>query len=613
MTAEPHYTDEGSFTFKIVALKDKLTETCVSQVQVALKPINTDPGNGFFDRHILLTKYNPKADIGRSTKRDARLAAQPNNGWFDSPSISVMDIGSLHGTYVNNSRIVQRQVRKLTTGDILRFGAPIQKGRDIFQACEVKVVLKQGSSNPGERPLVFKVPDSTDDEDNISDVDEAVDSSVAILRRAGMASSRPEETATVSAIDLTEVEASAVKYADASGIQQLSDEATPDDKPIFERDRLRWIPETIENLDDESESDTSPHNSNSSIVVDTDEESSYSNNEEHDDDERCDGSEYVAVESDFDHNKSHEEDSAAQEATGSSQAVSDQNHSPDAQTFAVETSVPSPRNANVGAVSMFSISRPLANHLESSAGDPSTVQIAKAEYFAAREHNRQVHVSHGDKLEETTQCSSVDLAEDDGPSVSFSTSHPTTNIFGPSESSTCTTTAALLASGEEFLPTPIVEGSPAEGNILEDFFDDTSAFSYETSKTTVGRTDDNAILLEIEKTGLTNEGDVELPPFHPPEAKRPSRKRKSDDISVLLPAEVEPDSSQTQLESSQPVVNLGNPSAWSSDGPEITYTDLASFSERPVKRLRRAAEILGYAALGGVAVMSALIATAPAL
>lgn len=608
MAAEPHYTDE---------------------VQVALKSINTDPENSFLDRHILLTKYNTKADIGRSTKRDARLAAQPNNGWFDSPvmsrsharllfcpklnSISVMDTGSLHGTYVNNSRVVPRQLRKLTSGDILRFGAPIQKGRETFQACEVKVVLKQGSSNPGERPLVFKVPDSTDDEDDISDVDAAVDSSVAILRRAGMASSRPEETATASTIDLTEEEASAVESADASGIKELPDETTPDDKPIFERDRLRWIPETIDNLDDESESGTSPHSSNFSILVDTDEESSNSNKEEHQDGERCDGSEYDAVESDLDHNNSHEEDSAAQEATGASQTISDQKHSPDAQTFAIETSVPSPRSASVDAVSMFAISRPLANHLESSAGDPSWVQTAKAEYLAAREHNRQVHVSYGDELEETTQRSSVDIAEDDGPSVSFLTSHPTTNVFGPSESSTCTTTAALLASGEKFLPTPIFEESPAEGNILEELIDDTSAFSYETSKKTVGQTDQNTILPEIEKTGLTNEEDDELPPSHLPDSKRPSRKRKSDDISALLPAEVEPDSSQIQPESSQPVINLETASALSSDVPEMTYTDLASFSERPVKRLRRAAEILGYAALGGVAVMSALIATAPAL
>lgn len=449
-----------------------------------------------------------------------------------------------------------------------------------------------------------------------------------------MASSRPEETATASTIDLTEEEASAVESADASGIKELPDETTPDDKPIFERDRLRWIPETIDNLDDESESGTSPHSSNFSILVDTDEESSNSNKEEHQDGERCDGSEYDAVESDLDHSalafsqpphrtrpgtdlddpdNSHEEDSAAQEATGASQTISDQKHSPDAQTFAIETSVPSPRSASVDAVSMFAISRPLANHLESSAGDPSWVQTAKAEYLAAREHNRQVHVSYGDELEETTQRSSVDIAEDDGPSVSFLTSHPTTNVFGPSESSTCTTTAALLASGEKFLPTPIFEESPAEGNILEELIDDTSAFSYETSKKTVGQTDQNTILPEIEKTGLTNEEDDELPPSHLPDSKRPSRKRKSDDISALLPAEVEPDSSQIQPESSQPVINLETASALSSDVPEMTYTDLASFSERPVKRLRRAAEILGYAALGGVAVMSALIATAPAL
>lgn len=41
--------------------------------------------------------------------------------------------------------------------------------------------------------------------------------------------------------------------------------------------------------------------------------------------------------------------------------------------------------------------------------------------------------------------------------------------------------------------------------------------------------------------------------------------------------------------------------------------DEAAEDSRAAKRLRRAAEVFGYAAIGGVAVMSALIATAPAL
>jgi len=57
-----------------------------------------------------------------------------------------MDIGSLHGTFVNNSRIAKNQTRELRSGDVLRFGTSVQKGLDTFPACEMKILLKHGSS-----------------------------------------------------------------------------------------------------------------------------------------------------------------------------------------------------------------------------------------------------------------------------------------------------------------------------------------------------------------------------------------------------------------------------------------------------------------------------------
>jgi hypothetical protein len=57
-------------------------------VQVILKAVDPKLKSKFCDRYIFLTKDNPKIFIGRSTRRDARLAAGAKNGWFDSAVMS---------------------------------------------------------------------------------------------------------------------------------------------------------------------------------------------------------------------------------------------------------------------------------------------------------------------------------------------------------------------------------------------------------------------------------------------------------------------------------------------------------------------------------------------
>jgi hypothetical protein len=48
--------------------------------------------------------------------------------------------------------------------------------------------------------MVFKVPDSSDGEDDVSDIDETVETSVSLIQKAGMTLTGPQD---ISAIDLT--------------------------------------------------------------------------------------------------------------------------------------------------------------------------------------------------------------------------------------------------------------------------------------------------------------------------------------------------------------------------------------------------------------------------
>ncbi|KAG6028068.1 hypothetical protein E4U41_000784 [Claviceps citrina] len=638
----------------MAASKSVLTESRIPTVQVTLRSVNKNPADHFANRYVLLTKNKTKVDIGRSTKRDATLAAKPNNAWFDSPvmsraharllfspknkTVSIMDTGSLHGTYVNNGRVAKYQTQKLASGDVLRFGAPIQKGPDTFQACEMRIVLKYGSSNPDERPMVFKVPDSSDEENNFSDVDETVNSSVAILRRAGMATWRPDQAANNSAIDLTRDEVPSANGTDISAKRISLDEIPSDDQPIPEQNSSKWAPGLVydDTLDDASEPHTSVHHCNPSPVIDTDEmyeEWSDDDKERSDESGRHDGFQYNAAES-----------NSGQSASTYSQPFNGEKRRTDLKTLddscekvhaAVEDAdplhafsdrKPSSQTPNAELAKLVAGLKPYyytstpswlyskrPNLLEASAGDRSTVLDAKADFFAAREHNRRSYFGHNGTQAETSQGSSEVIAEEGGSPSSVPSHCPLSNLFGHSRSTTCTTTAALLATEGKFLHSPVVDQNTAHTSNIEAVVDDDSAMAYEMSNESVGHMDDNVVAVsEVEETRSAADDAVEPSQSPPHDAQSRSRKRKSDKISALVPAEVETGSYQTQDGSSQPVANVES-APLKSDDAQTTCVGPMADSGRPSKRLRRAAEILGYATLGGIAVMSALIATAPAL
>ncbi|KAG5996727.1 hypothetical protein E4U52_005942 [Claviceps spartinae] len=513
-------------------------------VQVVLTAVDPDADDGFFDRRILLTNIDPEITIGRSTKRDLQLTAKSHNACFDCP-------------------VMSRKHAKLQFW-----------------------------------PFNRVIPDSSDEEDIISDVDEVVDSdeetSVGKMRWAGIPSLLPDRTAIRSTIDLTSAEASASKAQGAPSDAFSSGEISSNEKPASETKASRCVPESENSRGNAGVAHTSLDPNHSSLVFDTDEEG------------LCDGNEGSAeagrrtlqdlLNGPAESDDSHKEGHAVSKAADSSKVCSTPKLSPQTQLVDREKSTPSPGGATLDAMALSTICQPTViakeKHLEASASPKFSIDFGatktdflagtKADFFAAREHNRRAHVSLAEAAE--LLRSSNGVAKDDESSLPESSRCPISDILGPSKSWTCTTTAAFLASAAA--PTPNAEVAPVDSGCVEDSFDYGSAFACEMSKIT-----DIAAILEDGETLLTDGIETDPPQPLTTEAESRPRKRKSDQLSVRLLTEAETSPSQIQDKSSAlaPAASAG----------------------RPLKRLRRAAEALGYATLGGFAVVSVLIATAP--
>jgi pSer/pThr/pTyr-binding forkhead associated (FHA) protein len=131
----------------------------------------------FPERRITLYDGKDSITIGRASKISTKgFVAGIDNAWFDSPVMSrlharlfarmdqkvrrcnppvpialltvdqkveIRDLGSLHGTYVNDGeRLAADELRELQDGDTLRFGAPIWRGQDQFVPTKVTVGLQ---------------------------------------------------------------------------------------------------------------------------------------------------------------------------------------------------------------------------------------------------------------------------------------------------------------------------------------------------------------------------------------------------------------------------------------------------------------------------------------
>jgi len=53
--------------------------------------------------------------------------------------LQIQDIGSMHGTYLNNHRLGKDEPRDLADGDILILGAEVKRGIETFPACSFQL------------------------------------------------------------------------------------------------------------------------------------------------------------------------------------------------------------------------------------------------------------------------------------------------------------------------------------------------------------------------------------------------------------------------------------------------------------------------------------------
>ncbi|OAQ70680.1 forkhead associated domain (FHA) and phosphopeptide binding site containing protein [Pochonia chlamydosporia 170] len=603
------------------------------EVQVVLKAADPKLRAKFSDRYIFLTKDNPKVMIGRSTKRDTRLAAGAKNGWFDSAvmsrnharliylpatkTVALVDAGSLHGTYVNDKRVNVHQFRQLYQNDTIRFGIAISKGSETFPPCEMKVTLNHGSRNPEERPVVFKVPDSSDGEDDISDIDDAIETSVSLIQKSGMAI---EKTQVLNAIDLTGEEAFDGSDADPDVTVEVLEVLTPGDKESEDIEN-RQLPVCysveVEEVE-ENDASFSPPEFTSSISESDEKDLADSIG-----DDESSGMEWDQQDGDCYSN------GIAGNVPPNDQNSSDQ----DCNTLPplVLSQPAQPDNArrlpsNLHSIPIPSSSRQTSDFNEVISTESLGAKSGKAEFFQAREYNRRVCFGSERDMEDSQEDHFEELEMDMENSISYANQDSLFSVALPGNCTNNSASAALLAAGEQFLQTPV--GELPEEQSGDDCLDDTSAYTYEMSKRVAEAKIQAAqprVTVDV-ATCVRGGVDVsDLAEEHPDGASAANPvppKRKADEISEILSEEMSqlpsqeiiPGSSQTVPESNsaRPESTTHNPTPCV-EGMQTRHSVTNPVDERPVKRLRRVAEVVGYAALGGVAVMSALIATAPAL
>lgn len=167
------------------------------EVVVTLAPLDTSPLDFIGTRHILLSEEKPNTQVGRTSKRETSLRASRHNTFFASPIISrkhalitfdsvlqkvyIEDSGSMHGTRLNGAELEPHVRTPLHTGDVLKFGVGIERGQDCHAPYELKVAIRHGSgTKPTAHPVVYRVPDDTDVDSLDSDESGSLDYSESI-------------------------------------------------------------------------------------------------------------------------------------------------------------------------------------------------------------------------------------------------------------------------------------------------------------------------------------------------------------------------------------------------------------------------------------------------
>ncbi|KAL6692483.1 hypothetical protein J3F84DRAFT_382816 [Trichoderma pleuroticola] len=602
------------------------------QVLVTLTAVNPPPDFSFPTRRLLLESDQSVA-LGRMSKKNTTYAATGKNGWIDSAVMSrshaslffdkqhkavfIRDVGSLHGTFYNDTRLKPHQIQAVKDGDQIRFGIAVDRGSDICAPCTMEVGVQFGPENSFQGPTVFRVPDETDEEESAEEDygDSTIRHGLQVLRDNNI---RPAKNCItreeIIAIDLSDHEmgspAPEDQTASTRSIQDLMADRAVSEKS---HSRMPSPPGTIDIPDD--------------IPDDISDDDAVFYEDEYE-------GEYMSESDDDSHGQSSLDDTHLDHALHHDLLDSDQ-HVPHIEATEIHEAEIFDRFESHCLPPIMNFSMPNASSVPNQPLPgvqlPSLFDTFRSQEISTGQINTTYHHTN----------------ETDTPNQSFVSVHTAPEQveprFWPEDvaQSRATESSILLDSGAEFLKSPLKEHLEVHIRSEEDTldFDESSAYQFEVTKAALRQQRQQKQPVHQEEVHqeepsqqdeqvqnqqqqpqpqpqaeLTSvSADVDQPMESPEKAVR--NKRKAMEISEMtaeeIPfAELTPELAQVQ-DSSPP---SAKPRSVDDSAMDISPVDVHSGAEEPqVKRLRKAAEIFGYAALGGVAVMSALIATAPTL
>ncbi|QPC77684.1 hypothetical protein HYE68_008436 [Fusarium pseudograminearum] len=603
-------------------------------------------------------KFNAWFDSAVMSRKHALLVFDAEN-----QKVYVMDTDSLHGTYKNDILLKLNEKAEISTGDKLMFGTSIDRGTQKYPPTTLETTLKYGSLDPAHRGNCFRVPD--DFEDMSSDEDQ-VQNSCKMLHAKKVRPAAPGASLLNDLpIDLTcDEDRSLLPSPHAAPSQPppaLKERPTSNDDFTPPKDIGFWTDEDEDGdmYDGEDEEMGEDSHVDQSTFKGTDDDFPVAHSQSSSDMDVDDRYDSESADDGFDDQDEFEEENTLglpipannnAKTTGdiSAQASSADSGTPQQQKINVideETTKdlnPPAFGKPLGLKPNHSKTndfwKPPQQSLPTPGPLPSIAELTKKqshytidtpndvvetmgrktgkpEFFAAREVNKVL--SAGAKLPwplDYIPATPPDHTQQLNELFSNLQSLQGDRVVVPLPSSDLTSTSARFL---ETTQGPFRQVEPETVN-AESAVDGSAAFDLEHSKKPSAVDEPVADTLAHPMT--TQNDDEEVCTLQDAaQAPTASESNKDEAAKVTDEPTKTPKSSKRKAEEISELV--AEEELIDSDEPPLITQRAACLSPRraarsrpsPPKRLRRMAEVVGYATLGGVAVMSALIATAPAL